>query len=69
MTEMQDMNGNKIKAGSLVKSKNSSIVRVVLGRKDGSIDWLDGKSIRAKRQGGDSQDWTFLRAYNVKVVD
>ena len=65
---MKDMNGIEIKAGSLVKSKGSSIVRVVIANQDGSIEQLDGKSIRALRKGSHSQDWVFLRAHNVKVV-
>ena len=66
---MKDMNGIEIKAGSLVKSKGSSIVRVVLANNDGSIDKLDGKGIRALRLGSHSQDWVFLMVRNVEVVE
>jgi len=65
---MKDMNGVEIKAGSLIRSKGSSIVRVVIASNDGSIEQLDGKSIRALRKESHSQDWVFLRAHNVEVV-
>ena len=68
-----DRNGNEIKAGSLVKSKNSKIIRVVLGSEDGSILWYRGVkgdeiNIRGLRMGSHRQDWTFLKPNNVEVV-
>lgn len=73
MNTALDRNGNEIKAGSLVRSKNSKIIRVVLGNEDGSIiHYLginnDSSRIRGLRKDSDSQDWTFLKPSNVEVI-
>ena len=68
-----DRNGNEIKAGSLVRSKNSEIIRIVLSNTNGSIVHLGGMNgdeirIRGLRMGSHRQDWTFLKPNNVEVV-
>ena len=68
-----DRNGKEIKAGSLVRSKNSEIIRIVLSKSDGSILYplgINGDEIRIRglRMGSHRQEWTFLKPNNVEVV-
>lgn len=68
-----DRNGNEIKAGSLVRSKNSEIIRIVLSNTNGSVVYPGGMNgdeirIRGLRMGSHRQDWTFLKPNNVEVV-
>lgn len=69
MHTVKDSKGRTIKAGSLVKSKNSNIIREVLSYTDGSIVTSFNSRIRALRIGSHHQDWTFLKPSNVEVVD
>lgn len=66
MTAVIDRKGNEIKIGSMVKSKGSSILRLVAHIDHNSGPDKDQVVLKAHRI--DKGDWTFLLAYNAEVI-
>jgi hypothetical protein len=66
MTAVLDRKGNEIKVGSMVKSKGSSILRLVSRISHTSGPNKDQVVLKAHRI--DKLDWTFLLASNSEVV-
>jgi len=66
MNTVLDRRGNEIKVGSMVKSKGSSILRLVARINYHSGPNQDQVVLKAFRVG--KGDWTFLLANNAEVV-
>jgi hypothetical protein len=66
MTAVLDRKGNEIKIGSMVKSKGSSILRMVSAIHYNSGPSMDAVVLKAHRI--DKTEWTFLVPRNAEVV-